>query len=493
MNIKKILKYLLLFIIFILLSEITLKLLYISTKYTYFQNKDEYQKENQLNLYSDKKNNNKKEKKIIGIFGESSAAGYGSTLVFSDLLNNYQFTGEDFEVINFAKAGYPFVDYQSEILKKVINDLDYVIIYAGHNEILGQLIKNKKSIFENRINIDLIRTNLLNFKKDIKKNDFKYYIKNNKKTAISDHSRILNIFDKLIFKIKYRLYINTIEQQKKKIKPKFIYKEKFFTNEDKIEIINKFKNEIAVIASLLKDSQKLILSTSLSNKIFPPISVSFSYDDEKLDKELNDLIKSIYIDIENKKFNSAIKKNIDLPEIAHKYYVEGIICWFQNQTSEKCIDSLNSAMLNDGMPFRILPEINEFIRNYSHKNVLIIDPDNEIVLKSKNIEEYSNYFVDFQHPSAQGNYLIANLILKKIANKENVNRGDLNGCKDFLISRENKKYVIRLNKKNCLNKLRQNIFWLEQNMTTQPAKFMYNQYLKKANNYLHNDQNKKNY
>ena len=43
MNIKKILKYLLLFIIFILLSEITLKLLYISTKYTYFQNKDEYQ------------------------------------------------------------------------------------------------------------------------------------------------------------------------------------------------------------------------------------------------------------------------------------------------------------------------------------------------------------------------------------------------------------------------------------------------------------------
>ena len=90
MNIKKILKYLLLFIIFILLSEITLKLLYISTKYTYFQNKDEYQKENQLNLYSDKKNNNKKEKKIIGIFGESSAAGYGSTLVFSDLLNQNQ-------------------------------------------------------------------------------------------------------------------------------------------------------------------------------------------------------------------------------------------------------------------------------------------------------------------------------------------------------------------------------------------------------------------
>ena len=227
-------------------------------------------------------------------------------------------------------------------------------------------------------------------------------------------------------------------------------------------------------------NQKLILSTSLSNKIFPPISVSFSYDDEKLDKELNDLIKSIYIDIENKKFNSSIKKNIDLPEIAHKYYVEGIICWFQNQASKKCIDSLNSAILHDGMPFRILPEINQFIRNYNHKNVLIIDPDNEIVLKSKNIEEYSNYFVDFQHPSAEGHYLIANLILKIITGKENIKKKTLNYCDNFLVLREKKEFKFRLNKKNCLKKLNQNIFWLEQNKLMQPTYFIYDYYLEKA-------------
>jgi hypothetical protein len=480
MNIKKILKYLLLFIIFILLSEITLKVLYISTKYTYFQNKDEYQKKNQLNLYSDKKNNNKKEKKIIGIFGESSAAGYGSTLVFSDLLNNSQFTGENFEVINFAKAGYPFVGYQSEILKKVINDLDYIIIYAGHNEILGQLIKNKKNIFENGTNIDLIRKNLLNFKKDIKNNNYKYHINNNGNTSISDYSRILNIIDKLIFKVKYKFYINAIELQKKKLNPKFIYKEKFFTADDKIQIINKFKDEIDIIISLLENNQKLILSTSLSNKIFPPISVSFSYNDDKLDKDLNDLIRSIYNDIEIKEFNNAINKIKNLPDIAHKYYIKGIICWLQNQETKECINNLDTAIQYDGMPFRILPEINEFIRNYVHKNVFIIDPDNEILLKSKNVEEYSDYFVDFQHPSAEGHYLIANLILNLITEKKNIKQKALSSCEDFVVLRNNKKYIIRLNKVNCLKKFNQNIFWLEQNKLNQPTHYIYNYYLEKV-------------
>ena len=68
------------------------------------------------------------------------------------------------------------------------------------------------------------------------------------------------------------------------------------------------------------------------------------------------------------------------------------------------------------MPFRVVPEINNYIKSLkgSNDNVFIIDPSIRLN-QSINAKEYMSYFVDFQHPSTKGHAIIAEQLLNKIS------------------------------------------------------------------------------
>ena len=122
---------------FIVFIEFTFLALSKITNLYYFESRKEsdfrFDKKYNLDFPKFGKNIDNSLVKKVAVFGGSSANGYASAISFSDYLANSDFALNNFQIKNYAQNGAPFYNYQSEILKKVINHYDIIIIYSGHN------------------------------------------------------------------------------------------------------------------------------------------------------------------------------------------------------------------------------------------------------------------------------------------------------------------------------------------------------------------------
>ena len=256
------------------------------------------------------------------------------------------------------------------------------------------------------------------------------------------------------------------------------------SNSEKKEITSKYLKTIDEIILRLNLNQKLIISTVLSNDLYPPnIDVVKKNNYEYY----NTIFSNIYKKIKN---DEIISSSIisSLPFGAYKTFVEANNCVLKSEKTQSnwkhCKELLSKARTLDALPYRVIEDINTEIRQLKNEKVIVVDPANKLPSKKK---EYLGYFLDFQHPSTKGHFLIADEIIKALSlpekninlNTEIINKkcGRFSWCdvsnnfnKNCLKNKED-------NYKNYINSLNENFYWLEKQIKKTSLPHLHKYYL----------------
>ena len=246
---------------------------------------------------------------------------------------------------------------------------------------------------------------------------------------------------------------------------KYYYPEKFLTSKERKNMVDDYKKTIIDIIERLRPNQKLVLSTVLANNLFPPLA-------DVLDSNNIEQIRN-YEKYANNSYKALLEEDYaslellvnNLPDGPHKTYLQARNClgpvWDSKLNNSNCLNLLEEAIKIDKYPLRVVPEINAFIRELKFPNVLISDPV-KILNYSDNFKDYNNYFVDFQHPSALGHYLIANEILIKLFNDYSEPTSfSFDACDNLTIQKKYKKFVLNPNPFHHYWSIKDNVQWLE--------------------------------
>ena len=430
--------------------------------------------------------NQRTNQKKIAIFGGSSANGYATPISFSKILCNYNFKNKNITVDNFSANGLPFSNYQSEIIKKVMNDYDIIVLYSGHNEMWTQVYRRNSSfVFPN--GIEVVDPTKKIFSQVPSLNDNLGKLQTNKIIdVVIEKSRIYYFLFRVAQKIVSSI---TQDNSNKEISNKLYlknpyYQNIFLTDFEKKNILDLYKKNVEEIINRLGVNQKLIISTVLSNDLFPPLAdvIMGDVSDKSID-ELNKQLKSIYKklpDIDIQIVEEFISK---APETAHKNFLEGLLCLEMsdelNKTldNNKCFSKLVKARGMDMFPNRVLPEINEYIRSIRHKNVIVIDPVLDMMKNITSINEYYDYFIDYQHPSILGHTLIAKNLLSALRPIKSItNSFNIDLCR---VIWENSGSALSP-KKICKEAYETNIRWLNVQRKIHSSFFLYDYYRSKS-------------
>ncbi len=480
-------------IILILLMEFIFFVLYNLTGSKYFESYTET-----LQRYGDNKPYNqpkflqelKSDSIKIAVFGGSSANGYGSPVNFSDLIEKIYY--KDILVHNYARSGDPFVGFQSELLKVVAPKYDVIIIYAGHNELWSHLYLKSSQIgrdiklFNNKV----VKGKKIRLAYDIELARLRHKLERGVFFSWILEGRLANfsrrILTQILSLIPYKKD-KKISAKKKIISEKWLFLDSpVITEKEKATIAKKFFQVLAEIEANLNEDQKLLISTLLSNDLYPPVLDTIN------SEELPISVVSKYFNDIYDKLESGAKIDISIlnefPNGAHKTFVKARLCILNAEilgtTWEKCAPLLAKARSLDAAPYRVLEEINNKIRNWNGK-AIVIDPAKQLPFT---IDEYLEYFVDFQHPSTKGHALIANEIAKALNLQQlDVNHklifekcGRFNWCE---LSRDSNVECTKdedENERKFLKSISNNLKWLEKRVDSAARPHMHFYYLEKV-------------
>jgi hypothetical protein len=472
---KDIIYVLLLTILLIFTIEVLMLGVFSLTKSKYFTSLDEY-RFGTNSCYNNSRLDSGKVTKIA-IFGGSSAAGYGSPISFTKLMCDSNFTNKRLFIRNYSENGAKFSDFQADIAKKVLDQYDVIVIYSGHNEYLVQFDKRESyTILPNGIKTNNPKLRRLIIERRIKEAHNPSVLK-----SIINNSRIYYFLLRLINR--YTAQTEEISKHDNIVFPKmFYYNNEFMSDIEIKDMTDSYKKNIVEISAMLRDDQKLIISTVLSNDLFPPVA------DVYLDNKINDyneIARLSYSMLANGEYGGLEKMVEKLPISAHRYYIDGVLCLsktvkYEGYFSQKCLSKLKMARESDALKVRIIPEINKFIRQFKHKNVIVIDPVKDFLSKIVDLNEYRSNFIDFQHPSQLGHALIAENILNEVLLFDQNSR---HYSKEFcgISWHENGKLQYsELQYNECVNNYENNINWLNNIVKYQPTTYQYNYYKTKA-------------
>lgn len=417
-------KFLIFFISLFLLIELILFFTYFFSRNTIFENR--FETENRATIERGiLKNNILEDSYKIAVFGGSSAAGWGATINFAQILNNFSIlSNQKIYVDNHASPGTPFYSHQAEKIKKVINEYDLFIIYAGHNEYINY--EHSKAFFPNGVRSWGAYSKQKNLQKKINKEikntmrKSRYFSTNSKLfNDFTDKIRILNFSYRVVIYLKepvlrfYYKYFVHKKIGKEEYKIKYYYDEIFY---DKINGKKKweknFRQSIDEIHEMLPRGKRLIIITALPNYIIPPVADFASDTSSSREIDVSNLYKKIRL---NKRLNKD--EILKLPRGAHRAYILGQYCLENSIDKNECVDHFVKAKNLDQFTTTILKPIQEFIKyeipkNYKKFEVVdLTDFNKKIFLET---EVYKNFFLDLMHPSKYGHAFIANKIASKI-------------------------------------------------------------------------------
>ncbi|UPH89190.1 hypothetical protein [Synechococcus sp. NB0720_010] len=374
-----------------------------------------------------------KQIKKVAIYGGSSAAGFGSENSFQDLILD---EGRNNVVIDsYAKAGMPFARHQEKIAIETMSHYDLIVIYAGHNEVFANIFKQAiesgqawKYPNGKRVTPE-------------EASRFERYSRGFTSQMLSSKSKLATTIKGLRtpevlgkglatasdYINRARLRIKRLTRQMSPSSPinkdrevsKYpLYAGKEYIPPSKPEMTKDFEIAVQNIINNLESHQTLVISTVISNDLYPPaVDLKSSVG---LETGVDALAKSLYKDVPPRRVD---KDSLDqLPPGPHKSYLTALRTCFPKQEklvegllSTTCHSQLRTARGKDMLPTRVLPEINDYIRSLKnkYKNVHVVDPESEIsnIMGSK---QYLDMFVDYQHPSSNGHAVIARNIAKAL-------------------------------------------------------------------------------
>ena len=466
-----------------------------------FENKTETDNRSGLGFYESKLSNPdfiselKSTRKKIAIFGGSSAIGYASLVSFEDYLAS---ANDDYVFHNYSVPGYPFVGFQDELLERVYKYYDAIVIYTGHNEMWSHLYSTSAESEEQIITpigleIDSSKViSSLNRKKTMLKasldlvNGDNYNFKN-KLLMVTNFlvykSRLVNLCNRVIKKIR-TLYNSSKSLGNPENRLPLYFQEPFISREDKTSFLINFQSSMENIVKKLGKNQELILSTVLSNDLFPP---NLDYIGE-IDIDKNEVkLRAVYDSLTSEKSFPDFKQISKLSDGAHKDYLQAVNCIenssdnLNSELKQECMKIALQARAKDVLPYRVIPSINIYIRELERKsgNLLIVDPE-AYLYSGLTKKEYLDLFVDFQHPSALGHLLIAKEMLKVLSPDKEIEMELLNSCGTYKISNNGLNKIFEINHQKVMNQILTNVRWLKSFIERSSVKFMYEYYLDRA-------------
>jgi hypothetical protein len=299
---------------------------------------------------------------------------------------------------------------------------------------------------------------------------------------IVENSRIHYFTFRIVDRLSRYVKAQIKPSEKETIYPKdFYYNGHFISPAERKKIVTLYKKNIIEISNKLRKDQRLILSTVLSNDMFPPLADVYPTSHENELDALNDKLMQIYDSLSKNEYKKVRESINTLPKSAHRYYLEGILCLRTSLSSINrmpidCLFKLKKARELDGHPGRVLPEINSFIRQFIHENVVSVDPVASMLNKAGTFEGYMEYFVDFQHPSNLGHAIIAENILTGLSGSNSTSRSyNVRACGiDWKDDGKMKSWNIGHEK--CVTYLKINIKWLDNFIKVQPLPYQYDYY-----------------
>ena len=502
-------------LVILLVLEVVWVIIYYTTGSKYFENRSESYNRKSIPLAMEVRKEFKSggsvskdaKPKKVAVFGGSSAAGYASPTSFAKLLSNNDLSGKNLEVHNYARPGSPFVGFQAEMLKAVMSDYDVLVVYAGHNEIWQQIyFRASKSFWPitlptgNTVSSGSSRYDMLEQrircvsaqKCDpvleglswiVDKSRF-YWFVDRLIIIVNNFLLTLDIYNALILFIDNEV-VKPIKKSYEQA-PRFFYERTFITPVERQQLVDQYKETIQEIVGRLRDNQVLILSTVLANDMFPPLAEVIT---NKSAVEV-----SLYEDAAKKSYSSLVAGDYfalqeisqRLPSGAHKTYLEAMACLhekgFKISESDECLAVAKEARRLDKFPVRVVPEINSFIRSYNNEHVIVVDPEKIIEETPESLEDYHSYFVDFQHPSAKGHFVISDAILAGLFSDYQSPRSAaiVDDCGNITFGSESPRPSIESDPKLQTIGFSINIDWLFRYILEQPSSYPYEFFIERA-------------
>ncbi len=484
-------------IIIIIFFEILLASLFYVTGSKYFEDRLETHQRAVLDVSRvfrvEEKNANNQKLIKVAVFGGSSSAGYASPINFAELLGNNEFSGKNLEVHNYARSGEPFVGFQAELLKAVMPDYDVFIVYAGHNEIWQQIYSRARASHEtivlpngfrvpfgSAVYVDLERR-LRRIKSDATalSDQLEKVL-----SAVNDRSRLFWFTNRLVYKMLAIISIFDPDRTPN-YPPKFYYQSEFIFPAERTLLVEQYKLTIDEIAGRLRTDQTLILSTVLANNFFPPLAEVTQNKNPVEVQRYEAMTKEAYARLAVGDLPGLKSVISNLPQGAHKTYLEARLCFgiegFKNLATSSCFALTEEARRIDKLPYRVVPEINQFIRSYKARNVIVVDPESRLNTDVDGLNKYFEYFVDFQHPSPKGHLVIADAVLTGLfSDYQNQSKARVDECGNITLQEEPKLKVIITNPVVQVQQFEINIGWLDNFIAAQPSPYPYDYFKDRA-------------
>ena len=263
-----------------ILSEASLLALYRLTNSKYFETQSESFKRlsfKRSQSGTDFVRDLKSDKKKIAIFGGSSAAGYAVTATTEKVLND---TFKDKIIIhNFAEAGAPFINNQSNIVKNVQKHYDVIFVYAGNNELWSHIYgkirrENRNFKFPGGKVVTPLEARRRVIGNNYKLNSIKGQIQGGEKFSfiqyLANNLRTPNLLFRSINKLISAIYFKN-DIPLKEAKFPYYSNQYVINNEEKEILFKNYQTDINNIIANLRENQKLIISTLISNDLYPPL------------------------------------------------------------------------------------------------------------------------------------------------------------------------------------------------------------------------------
>ncbi len=381
----------------------------------------------------------------VAVFGGSSASGYGSSLNFSEILSQFP-SSKDFIFHNYAVPGAPFAGFQSKLATLLAPYYDFIIIYAGHNELWSHAYLSAKDA---RSDFILPGGEVISYQDSLKYHDqydqrkrlLSNLFKPQPSSAqhiggigvfIFSNSHFVGVLEYIAQYVRARtLSLRSIQYQSEDLvgqeKPLNIVpltlSNEFLKPSSRKKILDNFSNALVdVLLSAESHGNKVIVSTVTANLLYPPTSRYIQRD--TLNTQLTAKnIQSAYLRISKlQQLEDTLTHHST--DDSHYFYFQAYSCLpagsidlsSSQALAPSCLDLFKRSHELDSVPFRSLPGLNSRIISLKDEfpSLIFVDSNRRFLDLSTSVSGHLSLFSDHLHPSSLGHAEIAALIAPHI-------------------------------------------------------------------------------
>lgn len=380
----------------------------------------------------------------VAVFGGSSASGFGSSLNFSEILSQFP-SSKDVVFHNYAVPGAPFAGFQSKLATFLAPYYDFIIIYAGHNELWSHAYLSAK---DTRSDFVFPGGEVISYQDSLKYHegyDNRIKLLSNLFDPTLSPLQHIRDFGSFIFTQSH--FVGTLDYIAQYLRAKasslraaedqlgdsndnqdsfsivpLSLPNDFLEPMVRNKILDNFSNSLVdVLNAADSHGTKVIVSTVASNLLYPPTSRYIQNNDDQSQMTIKS-IKSNYSRISKSQQLKPLKNYS--PDDSHYLYFNAYSCLprasidlsSSHLLEPSCLKLFARSHELDSVPFRSLPGLNSRIAKLEQKfpSLILVDSNSRFLDLSTSVSGHLSLFSDHLHPSSLGHAEIAALIAPHI-------------------------------------------------------------------------------